>query len=73
MQNNIFFTKNGCPMRGNKMIAFMITDFCILGDCWQPECHHCFPVKNCNKHKICKLKGIHKFIPIPTIQKKFKD
>lgn len=62
MPKKIFFTKDGQPMRG----IFMITEFCILGDCWQPECHHCFPVKSCNKHKICKEGGIHEFISIPV-------
>lgn len=32
--------------------------FCILGDCNRVECHHCFPVKNCREHEICKKDGI---------------
>tara|TARA_B100001248_G_C27352110_1_gene441883 strand:- start:74 stop:1150 length:1077 start_codon:yes stop_codon:yes gene_type:complete len=28
--------------------------WCVLGDCSHPECHHCFPVKNCSKnHPEC--------------------
>lgn len=32
--------------------------FCVLGDCNQSNCHHCFPVKNCKDHKICIEEGI---------------
>ena len=39
-------------------IRIMITDWCILGDCWQFPCHHCFPVKNCSKnHDLCRQYG----------------
>ena len=32
--------------------------WCILGDCNQLQCHHCFPVINCSKnHIFCKLYG----------------
>jgi UDP-glucuronate 4-epimerase len=28
--------------------------WCVLGDCSHPECHNCFPVKNCSKnHPEC--------------------
>ena len=54
--------RNKIPYRG----FFMITDWCVLGDCNQPECHHCFPVKNCKKHQECIKNGTCKFIPIPT-------
>ena len=43
----------------------MITEWCVLGDCNQPECHHCFPVKDCKKHQECIKNGTCKFIPIP--------
>ena len=56
MQNNSNKTllntvrfENGIPIRG----MFRITEWCVLGDCSQPECHHCFPVVNCTKHKLC--------------------
>ena len=55
---------NGKPIRG----IFMITDWCILGDCSQPECHHCFPVKNCQIHDLCKKEGKCDFIPVPNIK-----
>jgi len=33
-------------------------DWCILGDCFYPECHHCYPVKDCSKnHDYCKENG----------------
>ncbi len=32
--------------------------YCLLGDCSQPHCHHCFPVRNCAHHVICKEHGI---------------
>ena len=51
----------GIPYRG----FFMITEWCVLGDCMQPECHHCFPVKNCKKHQLCIDEGTCKLIPIP--------
>ena len=31
--------------------------FCVLGDCSKETCHHCFPVKNCKEHEICKKEG----------------
>ena len=40
-----FFNK--FPLRG----YFMITEWCVLGDCMQPECHHCFPVNKCENMK----------------------
>ena len=43
----------------------MITEWCVLGDCMQPECHHCYPVKNCKKHQLCIDDGTCKYIPIP--------
>lgn len=54
------------PYRG----FFMITEWCILGDCNQPECHHCFPVKGCKKHDECIKNGTCKYIPVP---KQLKD
>ena len=41
------------------------TEFCVLGDCNQAVCHHCFPVKDCKKHKLCITDGTCKLIPIP--------
>ena len=39
-------------------IRNMNTGWCILGDCWQLPCHHCFPVKNCSKnHDFCRQYG----------------
>lgn len=33
--------------------------YCILGDCNQEICHHCFPVKNCSlQHKHCQKWGM---------------
>lgn len=32
--------------------------FCVLGDCWKQECHHCFPVKHCMyNHDVCSKDG----------------
>ena len=32
--------------------------FCVLGDCYKEECHHCFPVINCSfGHSWCKKNG----------------
>ena len=32
--------------------------WCILGDCNNVQCHHCFPVINCSKnHIFCNLYG----------------
>jgi len=31
--------------------------YCVLEDCNNEFCHHCFPVKNCKLHKICIEKG----------------
>ena len=62
--NSITF-RNGFPYRG----CFLISEYCVLGDCSQIECHHCFPVKNCPKHKICIEQGTCSFIPIPTNNK----
>lgn len=57
---NVFF-KNGNPYRG----FFAITEWCVLGDCSQPECHHCFHVKGCKKHSECIENGTCVLIPIP--------
>ena len=43
---------------------FIITDWCVLADCNQPECHNCFPVKSCEKHDYCIDHGKYKYIPI---------
>lgn len=59
MKDIIFI--NNIPTRG----GFMITEYCILGDCSQPECHHCFPVKDCSKHHICITEGTCELIEIP--------
>jgi hypothetical protein len=35
--------------------------WCVLGDCSHPECHNCFPVKNCSKnHDECNKNGSSK-------------
>ena len=71
-QNNYYNTvrfENGFPMRG----MFLITEWCVLGDCSQPECHHCFPVVNCQKHKLCIEEGTCPFIPIPKYCKEKID
>jgi len=32
--------------------------FCINGDCYKQDCHHCFPVRNCEyNHENCKKNG----------------
>jgi len=62
--SNIYF-ENRLPIRKKGLISFIITELCVLGDCYQPECHHCFPVKDCKKHKLCITDGTCKFIPIP--------
>ena len=59
--DKITYTSHGLPQRG----FFIITEWCVLGDCMQPECHHCFPVKNCTKHEECIKNGIHELIPVP--------
>ena len=64
LMNTVTF-RNGIPYRN----CFMITEYCMLGDCSQIECHHCFPVKDCKKHNICLTEGTCKFIPIPTENK----
>jgi len=33
--------------------SVLVTEWCVLGDCMQSECHHCYPVKNV-KHELCK-------------------
>lgn len=43
---------------GNKIINFVYAPmYCVLEDCNRPNCHHCFPVKNCREHKICLDEG----------------
>jgi len=33
--------------------------FCVLGDCSNTECHHCFPVRNCSvNHIFCKENAV---------------
>ena len=64
MNNNVVF-KNNVPYRG----LFVITEWCVLGDCNQPECHHCYHVKGCKKHQECIDNGTCTFIPIPTNNK----
>ena len=44
--------------------SIQVTEWCILGDCMQPECHHCYPVKECEKHELCKEEGTCDFIKI---------
>ena len=51
MDNIKFYKKK--PYRDYGLIKILISEWCILGDCNQPECHHCFPVKNCKKHNLC--------------------
>ena len=32
--------------------------WCVLEDCNRPNCHHCFPIKNCiYEHEYCKKVG----------------
>jgi len=62
--DKVFFYR-GLPRRG----MFLITDWCVLGDCMQPECHHCYPVKNCKKHDLCLKEGTCSYIPIPNEKK----
>jgi len=64
---------DGLPYRTNGFISFLISEWCVLGDCMQAECHHCFPVKDCKKHDICKIDGTCKYIPIPTEYKQNKN
>jgi len=41
------------------MIMLMSHIYCVLGDCSQEQCHHCFPVKNCSQnHEYCAKEGI---------------
>jgi len=61
---NIVFNK-GLPYRSYGLYSILISEWCILGDCMQPECHHCYPVKDCKKHHLCKKEGTCKSIPIP--------
>ena len=36
----------------------MVNTWCILGDCSQLQCHHCFPVANCSlNHDFCQKNG----------------
>ena len=37
--------------------SILVTEWCVLGDCMQAECHHCYPVKECVKHELCKEEG----------------
>lgn len=40
------------------MVTIIKTTWCILGDCDQAGCHHCFPVLNCSyNHDWCKEHG----------------
>ena len=61
--------KNGVIYRLYPGYKVMVTEWCILGDCNQPECHHCFPVKNCKKHELCIREGTCELI---DIKKKYK-
>ena len=29
--------------------SIQVSEWCVLGDCLQPECHNCYPVKDCEK------------------------
>ena len=44
--------------------SIQVTEWCVLGDCMQPECHHCFPIKKCEKHELCKEEGECELIKI---------
>ena len=33
--------------------SIQVSEWCVLGDCLQPECHNCYPVKDCEKHEVC--------------------
>ena len=59
------YFKNNIPYRQIGLISFIISEWCILGDCNQPECHHCFPVRGCKIHNLCIEKGYCKLIEIP--------
>ena len=65
---NIIF-KDGVPYRNYGMYSVLISEWCILGDCMQPECHHCYPVKDCKRHDLCIKEGTCKLIPIPKLKK----
>ena len=45
-------------------LKIYVTEWCVLGDCMQPECNHCYPVKDCKKHELCIKEGTCKLIPI---------
>ena len=62
--DNIKFI-NSIPIRNYGQISFTITEWCVLGDCMQKECHHCYPIKDCNKHELCINEGTCEFITIP--------
>ena len=34
--------------------SIQVSEWCVLGDCLQSECHNCYPVKYCEKHELCK-------------------
>ena len=59
------YFKNNIPYRQIGLISFIISEWCVLGDCYQPECHHCFPVKDCKKHDNCVKDGTCKLLSIP--------
>ena len=42
----------------NKIINFVYAPmYCVLEDCNRPNCHNCFPVKNCKEHQKCLEEG----------------
>ena len=62
--------ENGLAIRRFGAISVIITEWCVLGDCMQPECHHCYPVKKCTKHHLCIDEGTCEYIPIPKPKEK---
>ena len=64
-----FDEKDGHPYRWNDHIRIYVSEWCILEDCMQAECHNCFPVKHCKKHEKCEKEGQFKLLPIQVKKK----
>lgn len=61
----------------NKILNYAYAPmFCVLEDCDRPNCHHCFPVKNCKEHHKCINEGqfqeYEEFIKNKIINKDFE-
>lgn len=54
LKNTYNFLKNNKNLYNSTETEYK---YCVLGDCSSQDCHHCFPVKNCNLHKICIKEG----------------